>query len=56
MPDPDELERLTRERAYRIWLEEGRSEGKWIEHWRRAQHEVEEELAMTKGTEEFKQE
>jgi hypothetical protein len=56
MPDPDELERLIRERAYRIWLEEGRPEGKWIEHWRRAQHEVEEELSMTKGTEEFKQE
>lgn len=31
MPDPDELERLARERAYRIWLEEGRPEGKWIE-------------------------
>ena len=56
MPDPDELDRLIRERAYRIWLDEGRPEGKWLDHWGRARREVEEELSMTQGTEEFKQE
>jgi hypothetical protein len=53
---PDELDRLTRERAYRIWLDEARPEGRWLEHWSRAKREVLEELSMTEGTEEFKQE
>ena len=29
----DEVERRIRERAYRIWIEEGRPEGRHKEHW-----------------------
>jgi Protein of unknown function (DUF2934) len=36
-----------RERAYQIWVDEGRVHGKHVEHWRRAEHEVAEE---EKGT------
>ena len=53
MIDRDEIERRTRDRAYRIWVEEGQPEGKYLEHWQRAAREVEEELSMTKGTEDF---
>ncbi len=51
--DPEEQERLVRERAYRIWLDEGRPEGLYLDHWERAKREVEEELSMTEGTDEF---
>jgi pyrroloquinoline quinone (PQQ) biosynthesis protein C len=39
-----------RERAYRIWVEEGRPEGRHLDHWRRAGEETdvgEEEAAET---------
>ena len=32
-----------RERAYQIWLEEGRAEGRQDEHWQRAEREISEE-------------
>lgn len=34
-----------RERAYRIWEEEGRVEGRHEEHWRRAEREIADEEA-----------
>ena len=50
----EELERRIRDRAYRIWLEEGQPEGKYLDHWTRAKREIEEEEAVTQGTEELK--
>ncbi len=38
----DRHERIT-ERAYQIWLAEGRVHGRHIEHWRRAEREIAEE-------------
>ena len=35
---PDE--RLIRERAYGIWIEEGRPHGRDLAHWQRARHEL----------------
>jgi len=37
-PDPDEEARV-RERAYLIWEQEGRPEGRAMGHWLRAQRE-----------------
>jgi len=34
--DEAELERRIRDRAYHLWLEEGRPEGRESEHWERA--------------------
>jgi len=51
----EELERRIRDRAYRIWVDEGQPEGKYLDHWDRAKGEIEEEAAITKGTEELKQ-
>jgi hypothetical protein len=42
-----EKEREIRERAYRIWKDEGCPAGKDKEHWQRARQEVEEEAEMT---------
>ena len=56
MINHDEVHRFIRERAYRIWLDEGRPEGKSLEHWDRAKRQIEEELSMTEGTEEFREE
>ncbi len=36
----DDLERRIRERAYRIWVEEGRPEGRAAEHWEKARELV----------------
>jgi hypothetical protein len=47
MPDAREKEQRVRERAYRIWEEEGRPSGKEKEHWERARTEIEEEDAIT---------
>lgn len=47
------MDRRIGDRAYRIWLDEGRPEGKHLEHWLRAKREVEEEEAVIKGTEEL---
>jgi hypothetical protein len=33
-------ERLIRERAYGIWIEEGRPHGRDLAHWQRARHEL----------------
>ena len=52
----DELERRIRDRAYRIWVDEGQPEGKYLHHWLRAKREIEEEDAVIDGTEELKQE
>jgi hypothetical protein len=43
----DEKEQKQRERAYRIWEDEGRPEGADLEHWQRAedQHEATEKEA-----------
>ena len=55
MTEPPERDQLVRARAYRIWVDEGRPEGKDLEHWDRAKREVEEEFAMTEGHHELKQ-
>jgi hypothetical protein len=41
--EQDERERLIRERAYFIWEQEGRPEGRHLEHWRRARTYIDEE-------------
>jgi hypothetical protein len=51
----DELERRIRDRAYRIWIDEGQPDGRYLDHWLRAKREVEEEDTIIKGTEELKQ-
>ena len=51
----DELERRIRDRAYRIWLDEGQPQDRYLDHWFRAKREVEEEEEVIKGTEELKQ-
>jgi hypothetical protein len=40
--EPDE--RRIRERAYDIWIEEGRPHGRDLAHWRRARQELHREL------------
>lgn len=40
-----------RERAYQIWLTEGRVEGKQDDHWHRAEREIAAEEASTAGGE-----
>lgn len=37
---PEQKEQAIRERAYAIWEEEGRPDGKDLEHWRRAEDEI----------------
>ena len=39
----DRLERRIRERAYFIWQEEGRPDGRHLEHWERARAHIDEE-------------
>ena len=36
----DNLERRIKERAYRIWLEEGQPKGRHREHWQQAKVEI----------------
>lgn len=43
-----DLERRVRERAYYLWLGEGRPEGQAERHWRRAR-EIEEDVAASHG-------
>jgi hypothetical protein len=43
MPDCLPKEQRIRERAYRLWEEEGRQRGREKEHWERACAEIEEE-------------
>lgn len=35
-----EQRHLTRERAYKIWIEQGRPEGREVEHWITAEREI----------------
>ena len=37
----EDMERRVRERAYAIWVEEGRPEGRALGHWLRARWELE---------------
>jgi hypothetical protein len=43
MAHKDDLEQRIRERAYRIWLDEGRPEGRDKEHWELAKFAVAEQ-------------
>jgi hypothetical protein len=38
-------ERLIQERAYGIWIEEGRPHGRDLAHWQRARHELQREAS-----------
>jgi hypothetical protein len=42
MSNDTDLEQRIRVRAYELWLEEGKPEGKDKEHWERAKAEIEE--------------
>jgi hypothetical protein len=50
----NDLERRIRERAYRIWVDEGKPTGKSEDHLLQAQQELEEEAAVKRGTEDLK--
>jgi hypothetical protein len=39
-PETRDLEREIRERAYAIWENEGRQEGRHLEHWQRAKRQI----------------
>ncbi|MEJ1157151.1 DUF2934 domain-containing protein [Prosthecomicrobium sp. N25] len=41
----EDIEARIRERAHRIWIEEGRPEGRAEAHWREAQRQIEAEAA-----------
>lgn len=43
MQQPDDREERIRARAYALWLEEGRPEGKESAHWREATRLIDEE-------------
>ena len=45
----NDLERQIRERAYRIWVNEGKPTGKSEDHLLRAKQEIEEEGAIKAG-------
>ena len=40
MPERDDLQQAIRKRAFYIWLEEGRPDGRHEEHWRQAEKEI----------------
>jgi Protein of unknown function (DUF2934) len=40
LSEPGEDEERVRKRAYEIWEEEGRPEGRDLDHWNRAKQEV----------------
>jgi hypothetical protein len=42
-PTSEPFEHYVRERAYSIWIEEGRPEGRAHAHWQRAHHELQNE-------------
>jgi len=50
----NDLERRIRERAYRIWVDEGKPTGKSEDHLLQAKQELEEEAAVKNGTEDLK--
>jgi hypothetical protein len=43
MPNDDEIDQRIRERAYLIWLDEGRPEGRDKQHWEIAREAIERE-------------
>lgn len=45
VPGIETQEQRIRERAYQIWCDEGKPEGRREEHWHRAREEIEAELA-----------
>ena len=45
----EKRERRIRDRAYRIWIDEGQPDGKDLDHWLRAKREIEEEDAIING-------
>jgi len=47
----NDLERRIRERAYRIWVDEGKPTGKSEDHLQQAKLEIEEEGAIKEGRE-----
>jgi hypothetical protein len=49
----NDLERRIRERAYRIWVDEGKPTGKSEDHLLQAEQELEEEAAVKSGTEDL---
>ena len=49
----NDLERRIRERAYRIWVDEGKPTGKSEDHLLQAKQELEEEAAVKSGTEDL---
>ena len=48
-------EERIRDRAYRIWVDEGQPEGRYLVHRVRAKREVKEEDGVVQGTEELTQ-
>ena len=40
MENESELEQRIRERAFQIWIEEGKPEGRHVEHWTRAERQI----------------
>ena len=40
MIEQKELEQRVRERAYQIWLDEGRPEGRAKDHWQEAEKQI----------------
>jgi hypothetical protein len=42
----DDREARIRERAYHIWIEQGRPHGRDDEHWRQAEHDVDQEQQL----------
>ena len=46
-------EERIRDRAYRIWVDEGQPEGRYLANWLRAKREIEEEDGVVQGTEEL---
>jgi DUF2934 family protein len=44
--NPTEDEARIRERAYKIWINEGQPEGREAEHWERAAREIDQELSQ----------
>jgi hypothetical protein len=45
MPTPADLRRI-QQRAYQIWEQEGRPEGRAAEHWRQAEQQLEVEFRV----------
>jgi hypothetical protein len=47
-PATRDLEKEIRERAYAIWENEGRQEGRHVEHWERAERQINGEFHLDK--------